>query len=115
MDDDVLPTLTLADIPKNIEFTDSEERMIGPVKASFFDQPTNGISYIRVKVNLKNLPADKRLFLPMVKELLPSIGTKNFKYDEFNNKILNCSSGIQVTLDSYCDSEDYEDILDRKE
>ena len=31
-DQNVLPTLTLADIPRNIEFTDSETRYIGKVK-----------------------------------------------------------------------------------
>jgi Zn-dependent M16 (insulinase) family peptidase len=55
-DHEVLPTLTLADIPKQIEFVDKDVRAFGNVKLTFFDQPTNGISYVRVKCNLNNLP-----------------------------------------------------------
>lgn len=83
-DHTVLPSLSLADIPKNIEFTDKETRMIGNVKVHFYDQPTNGISYVRIKANLKNLPAHLRLFLPMFAEMLGDAGTKNYKYDVFN-------------------------------
>ena len=53
---EVLPTLTLADIPKQIELIESEIRIIGKTKIHFFDQPTNGISFVRIKANLKNLP-----------------------------------------------------------
>jgi Zn-dependent M16 (insulinase) family peptidase len=55
-DHTVLPTLTLNDIPKQIVFTDSEVKMVGNVKVHFHEQPTNGISYFRMKVDLKKLP-----------------------------------------------------------
>ena len=89
--------------------------MIGRVKVHFYDQPTNGISYVRIKANMKNLPARLRLFVPMFSEFLSNIGTKNYKYDAFNNKILNCSSGLDVSIDRYSNSPDHEDLLDRKE
>ena len=114
-DHNVLPSLTLQDIPKNIEFTDSETRMIGNVKTHFYDQPTNGITHVRIKVNMKRLPAEARLFLPMFSEMLGSIGTKNYKYDKFNSLMLNCTSGLDVSIDRYCDAEDHEDIHAREE
>jgi len=55
-DHTVLPTLTLNDIPKQLVFTDSDVKMIGNVKVHFYEQPTNGISYFRMKVDLKKLP-----------------------------------------------------------
>ena len=112
---DVLPSLSISDIPKQIEFTDSETRMIGNVKVHFYDQPTNGISYVRIKANMKNLPSHLRLFVPMFAEMLGDIGTKNYRYDVFNNKILNCTSGISVDLDKYSNVADHEELLDRKE
>ena len=112
-DHEVLPSLSIADIPKQIEFTDAETRRIGRVKVHFYDQPTNGISYVRIKANMKNLPARLRLFVPMFTEFLSNIGTKNYKYDAFNNKILNCSSGLDVSVDKYCNSDDHEDLIDR--
>ena len=36
-DHNVLPSLSLQDISKNIEFTDSETRMLGNVKVHFYD------------------------------------------------------------------------------
>ena len=88
---------------------------MGKIKTQFFDQPTNGISYVRIKANLKSLPAHLRTFLPMFKEMLPSIGTKNYSYDVFNNKMMGCSSGLQVDVDRFSAAEEYTDILDRNE
>jgi Zn-dependent M16 (insulinase) family peptidase len=31
------------------------------------------------------------------------IGTKNHKYDVFNDRLLSCTNGINVRYDSYCD------------
>lgn len=70
--------------------------MVGGVKTHFYDQPTNGITHVRIKVNMKRLPAHLRLFLPMFSEMLGQVGTKNYKYDEFNSLMLNCSSGLDV-------------------
>jgi Zn-dependent M16 (insulinase) family peptidase len=38
------------------------------VKTWWFDQPTNGITYVRVKANLKNVPEHLRVFVPMFSE-----------------------------------------------
>lgn len=92
----MLPSLTLADIPKQIEFVDRDIRQVGNVKMTFFDQPTNGISYVRVKANMKNLPQHLRLFVPMFQQFLSNIGTKNYTYDVFDNKLHSCTSGLEV-------------------
>lgn len=114
-DHEVLPTLTLADIPKQIESVDRDIRTVGNVKLTFFDQPTNGISYVRIKCNLNNLPQHLRLFVPMFSEFLARIGTKNYNYDVFDNKINSVSSGLDVSIDKFAPTADHEDILCRKE
>lgn len=114
-DHNVLPTLGLDDIAKQIEFTDREPRRVSNVDTVFYDQPTNGISYVRIKANLKNLPAHLRLFVPMFSEMLNMVGTKNYEAAEFNNKMLNCTSGLRVEVDKYSNSDDHEDLMDRKE
>ena len=85
------------------------------MKAHFFDQPTNGISYVRVKCDLTNLPERLRLFVPMFAEFMNSIGTKDHRYDVFNNKIMSCTNGLKVQIDRYNDSSDPNEILHRKE
>ena len=53
--------------------------------------------------------------MPLFKELLPSIGTKNYSYDVFNEKVMNCTNGLEVSIDKFAYSEDYTDIYDRRE
>ena len=74
----VLPSLSLEDIARQIEFVDHNISFTGSkqkdliiileVKTWWFDQPTNGITYVRVKANLKNLPEHLRVFVPMFTE-----------------------------------------------
>ena len=74
---------------------------MGKVKCMWFDQPTNGISYVRIKANLGNLPEHLRIFVPLFKELFSNIGTKNYSYEAFNDKLLNATDGIEVSIDTY--------------
>jgi Zn-dependent M16 (insulinase) family peptidase len=51
----------------------------------------------------------------MFKELLSNIGTKNYRYDKFNDKMMNSTNGLEVSIDKYSYSEDHTDIFDRNE
>ena len=51
----------------------------------------------------------------MFKDMLSNIGTKNYKYDVFNNKLHSCSSGIDVSIDKFTNTVDHEDLLSRSE
>lgn len=73
----MLPSLSLEDISRQIEFVDYDVSFPGSklchlniieVKAWWFDQPTNGVTYVRVKANLKGLPEHLRVFVPMFSE-----------------------------------------------
>lgn len=76
------------------------------VKTHFFDQPTNGIMSVRIKADLKTLPEELRDFVPMFSEIVPFIGTKNYTYSDFNDKMLSVSNGIEVTVDKYATGDD---------
>jgi len=106
----VLPSLGLSDIEKSIEFIDYEKKLLGNVKSQWYDQPTNGISYVRIKANLKNLPEHLRMFVPMFVEFFPNSGTKNYRYDAFNTKLLSCTSGIDCSIDKYSKSTDMNNL-----
>lgn len=94
----------------------NETKYIGKkIKVHFYDQPTNGINYIRIKANLKNLPEEHRIFVPMFKELFSNIGTKNYKYDIFNDKLMNSTNGLEVSIDKFAYTEDHLDIFNRNE
>ena len=66
------------------------------MKVHFYDQPTNGISYLRVKADLTKVPERLRQFVPMFAEFMGQIGTCNLRYDQFNNQLLSCTNGLEV-------------------
>eukprot|EP00351_Strombidinopsis_sp_SopsisLIS2011_P003275 CAMPEP_0116870608 /NCGR_PEP_ID=MMETSP0463-20121206/581_1 /TAXON_ID=181622 /ORGANISM="Strombidinopsis sp, Strain SopsisLIS2011" /LENGTH=58 /DNA_ID=CAMNT_0004507445 /DNA_START=339 /DNA_END=515 /DNA_ORIENTATION=- len=47
------------------------------------------------------MPQHLRLFVPMFSEMLSQIGTKNYNCHEFANRVISCSDGFDVQLDSY--------------
>ena len=51
----------------------------------------------------------------MFAQLLSSVGTKNYRYDHFNDKLMNCTNGLEVSIDKFSYTEDHTDIFDRNE
>eukprot|EP01022_Parablepharisma_sp_SALTPOND_P018942 TRINITY_DN3165_c0_g1_i1.p1 TRINITY_DN3165_c0_g1~~TRINITY_DN3165_c0_g1_i1.p1 ORF type:complete len:1146 (-),score=91.33 TRINITY_DN3165_c0_g1_i1:6051-9374(-) len=111
-DVNILPKIELKDIPAVREypkFTKVELKNGIPVWQ--FDQPTNEITHIRIKFNTDSLPEALKPYLPLCiqytlstlykNRLLPFIGTKRHKYDEFEKILNSCTNGIVVQLDSY--------------
>ena len=47
----------------------------------------------------------------MFTELFPDIGTKNYKYDVFNNKMLACTSGLSISIDKFSDAADHVSVM----
>ena len=52
-------------------------------------------------------------FIEIFYRFLSSIGTKNYRYDDFNDRLLSCSNGLEIRVDKY--SKDQTNILDRNE
>jgi len=114
----VLPTLTTGEIERNIEFIDYTESYLDGakrVKCRWYEAPTNGISYVRIKANLNKLPEKYRVFVPMFCELLPFIGTKNYKSDKFNELLMSNTNGLEVSVDKYSHVTDYTDAQSKHE
>lgn len=100
----MLPSLDIKDINSSIEEVQYETKSIGKIRTWWFEQPTNGINYIRIKADLSGLPNHLRVFVPMFTELFSGIGTKNYKYDQFNDRLFSCTNGVSVRLDSFSTS-----------
>jgi presequence protease len=63
-DPDQLPGLTLADIPPTIEKIEHNKSKIGVVPVYWFEQPTNGVTHLRIKLNISHLPPHMRELIP---------------------------------------------------
>ena len=71
----------------------------------YFDQPTNGISFIRFKVDIKKLPKEFKDFIALYVSVLPKLGTKQTPYEEFQNKLHTNSPGLDVRVESFSDKD----------
>lgn len=60
-----LPGLTIDDIPPTVEFVDFNQSKIGEVPVFWFEQPTNGITHVRVKLNVQHIPLHLRELIPV--------------------------------------------------
>ena len=114
-DGNILPTLAISDI-NSIE-PDVPFKHVSSVSGVPFqtiEQATNGITYLRLKVNTKDLPLELRPLLPLYVHLINRIGTEKYSYEDFDNvKELYTLNGISAsqhsasrpdTLDDYDES-----------
>lgn len=82
---DLLPTLKVEDVEKTSKSVKyNQEVVIGGMPVKYIIQPTNGISYIRLKTNIYDLPVELRGLLPMYRRLINSLGTEKHPYNEFD-------------------------------
>jgi Zn-dependent M16 (insulinase) family peptidase len=58
------------------------------------------------------LPEKLRIFVPVFKDLFQNIGTKNYNYEQFNNKLMNSTNGLEISIDKFSHSDD---IFDRND
>jgi Zn-dependent M16 (insulinase) family peptidase len=104
---DILPCLSLDDIPSVVETLPYKEtKLMNDIPLLYFDQPTNGITFVRIKADIKDLPDDLKAFVPLYNLVLPRLGTKNYSYEEFQNKLHTSSAGLNISLDTFTDKED---------
>jgi presequence protease len=97
---DVLPTLLVEDIAKTVKYIEYESQYtISGVPVNYIIEPTNGITYVRVKSDIKDLPSDLKALFPVYKKLINSLGTQQHPYNEFDTlKDLYTVSGITSSI-----------------
>jgi Zn-dependent M16 (insulinase) family peptidase len=104
-----LPGLTIEDIPSTIEFVDFNQSKIGEAPVYWFEQPTNGITHVRVKLNVQNIPPHLRELLPVFCNFISEIGTKNYDYKKFHTLMQSTTEGLNASADSFSLSADLDD------
>ena len=94
-----LPNLSLNSIPLKTE----EIRLVNlktayNVPLIFVPQNTNNITFIRIKLNLKNIPTKYKNKIQLYSSILPRLGSASTEYKEFQNKLNTNSSGLSIGL-----------------
>jgi presequence protease len=101
---ELLPTLTLADIPTKLHADDVEsiDKVFlgkgGAVQTEFVKvATTNGLSYVRLLYDTTRLPLAYHQYIPLFTSVIGSLGTSRLKYDVLPTAIQNCSGGISCS------------------
>eukprot|EP01052_Picozoa_sp_SAG31_P053446 SAG31_NODE_13708_length_852_cov_0.978752_1_plen_263_part_10 len=89
-DPSCLPTLTPADIPRAGTYTDVENSTINGVPTQWCDQPTNGVIYIKLWFDAKQLPEELRPLFPLFSTMLGSVGAGGLDYRELAASLEAC-------------------------
>ena len=50
-----------------------------------------------------------RKWVPIFKDIFGKIGTKDIKYDQFNDKVMASTTGIILSVESFANSDDIKD------
>ncbi|MHB8708174.1 MAG: insulinase family protein, partial [Desulfuromonadales bacterium] len=95
-DTSCLPTLGLADINPAEQTVPFVETRVAGIKTLWFDQPTNGITYLSLQFDIHGLQNDLRPWLPLFCALLPQIGAAGQDYLTIAKRITAVTGGIRL-------------------
>ena len=113
-DIDLLPTLTLNDIPTKIEYVEHNKSMLyDSMPVYWFNQPTNGLTHLRIKIDISKLPEDKKMLIPLFCNFISEVGTKNYDYKKFHTLMNMTTSGLQGDNNSFVLSADLDESNDQ--
>lgn len=97
-DPDVLPRVTIEDVPAELRVVSGDELTIGAFPAQYFEQGTNGLVYQQLVIDMPSLPEELTPLLPIYTEVLPEVGVGNRSYLETQAWQSSVSGGIGTQL-----------------
>jgi len=105
----VIPVLKREDMTKEAVAYVNELRKCGDVPVLFHDIFTNGIGYVRLMFNLKDVPEKLLPYAGLLKSIIGMIGTGKHSYGELNNEIDIRTGGISIALNTYTNALNLEE------
>lgn len=94
---ETLPSLHINDIARQKERKPRRHDSVGDVRCFWRETDTNGITYFQAKHDLKNLPSELRLLLPLFTESLMRLGTKTKSVGDLEAEIMLKTGGISIS------------------
>jgi Zn-dependent M16 (insulinase) family peptidase len=94
----VLPTLTTQDIPLASPPTLVSIENLDKTKLFFFEKPTNGLTYLRIKIDLTSLDHSNIHHLHILSLLFNQLGTQQHRYDEFSELLQLHTTGFSFNI-----------------
>ena len=98
-----IPLLSISDIERQAEgFINKDEERDGTL-CLHHEIFTNGIAYLNLIFDIEDLPGVYLPYLAIYKNVLTSIGTEHYSYQELNHEINLNSGGIDLNISTYSD------------
>lgn len=96
-----IPMLQRSDIKKEAECLYNDERTAGNTKVIFHELDTNGIAYMTLLFDTKDVPEHLVPYMSLLKSVLGYVDTENYTYRELFNEINSNSGGINAGIHVY--------------
>lgn len=98
-----IPVLKISDISEKIAPVYNEEKKAGEVTCICHPIETNGIGYLTLIFDLRNLSEEEIPYAGLLQAVLGIIDTENYEYGKLFNEINRCTGGIETSLEMYTD------------
>lgn len=100
-----IPLLAVSDIEKKTEPFVNQGHMVEDTLYLHHDYFTNGIGYLGLLFDLKNVPADLIPYLGILKSVLGYVDTEHYSYGDLFNEINLNTGGITMQVSTYSHAE----------
>ena len=97
-DPDILPRVTIEDVPAVLHVVSGDELAIHDRSAHYFEQGTNGLVYQQLVIDMPALPDELLSLLPIYTEVLPEVGVGQRSYLEAQAWQSSVSGGVGTQL-----------------
>jgi len=103
-----IPLLSLKDIDKEADKLPLEEKKDGVLFHNIF---TNGIAYVNMYFETCKVKVEQIPYITLLGELLGSINTENYSYEDLSNEINTNTGGIKYAAKAYMKNGDDEEFF----
>ncbi len=103
---ETIPLLTREDMKKEASGYINEVRKAGDTTVLFHDIFTNGIGYLNLVFDLKDVPAELFPYVGILKSVLMMVDTEHFSYSQLFNEVNIHTGGIKTAVNTYTNAED---------
>ena len=102
---ETIPLLTRADMKKEAAEYVNEVRSVDGTTLLFHDIFTNGIGYLNLVFDLKQVPPELFPYVGILKSVLMMVDTEHYSYGELFNEVNIHTGGIKTAVSTYTNAE----------
>ncbi|MGR6544835.1 insulinase family protein [Paenibacillus tundrae] len=103
----VIPTLSIEDIDPQASKLSNTLKSVDGTTIVHHNLYTNGIGYLKLLFNVKEVPEHLQPYLGLLKSVLGYVDTANFKFNGLSNEIHIHSGGISANVGASADARQY--------